>query len=101
MWPRLRQPAMIAVFLLASILLSQDTATSSVAPAKAPATQVHHRGGAAAQKTARRAQPQSFCFANVQQLAHELAARHYRLMTDALTASLAFLNLDQYPDTRF
>ena len=101
MWLRLRQPAVIAVVLLASILLSQDTATSSGGPAKAPTTQIHHRAGANAAKPARPAQPQPFGFANVQQLAQERAAHDYRPMSEALPAVLANLSYDQFRDIRF
>ena len=101
MWLRLRQPAVIAVVLLASILLSQDTATSSGAPAKAPTTQIRHHAGANAAKTARPAQPQPFTFADVQKLAQERAAHDYRPPSDALSAALANLSYDQYRDIRF
>jgi glucans biosynthesis protein len=101
MWLRLRQPAVIAVVLLASILLSQDTATSSGAPAKAPTTQVHRHAGASAAKTARPAQPQPFTFADVQKLAQERAAHDYQPMSEALPAALANLSYDQYRDIRF
>jgi glucans biosynthesis protein len=101
MWLRLRQPAVIAVVLLASILLSQDTATSSGAPAKAPTTQVHRHAGASAAKTARPAQPQPFGFADVQKLAQERAAHDYRPMSEDLPAALANLSYDQYRDIRF
>ena len=90
MWLRLRQPAVIAVVLLASILLSQDTATSSGAPGKVPTA-----------KTARPTQPQSFGFANVQQVAQERAAHDYRPRSDALPPVLANLSYDQYRDIRF
>src|SRR5207237_8086300 len=100
MWPRLRQAAVIAVVLLASILLSQDTATSSGGPVTAPTTQAHRHAGAATDKTVRAAQPQSFAFASVQQLAQARAARDYRPMPDALPASLANLRYDQYRDIR-
>jgi len=99
MWPRLRQPAVIAAALLASILLSQDTATSSGAPVTAPATQAHRRAGTA-DKTVR-PEPQPFAFANVQQLAQERATHDYRPMPDALPAALANLSYDQYRDIRF
>src|SRR6266478_4219064 len=101
MWLRLRQAAVIAVVLLASILLSQDTATSSGAPAKAPTTQVRRHAGAGAAKTARPAQPQPFTFADVQKLAQERAAHDYRPMPDALPAALANLSYDQFRDIRF
>ena len=101
MWPRLRQAAVIAVLLLASILLSQDTATSSGGPVAAPTTQAHRHGGAATDKTVRAAQPQPFAFANVQQLAQERAAHDYRPMPAALPAALANLSYDQYRDIRF
>src|SRR5258708_36141934 len=99
MWPRLRQPAVIAVALLASILLSQDTATSSGAPVTAPATQAH-RHAAAADKTVR-PEPRPFAFANVQHLAQERATHDYRPMPDGLPAALANLSYDQYRDIRF
>jgi periplasmic glucans biosynthesis protein len=101
MWLRLRQPAVIAEVLLASILLSQDTATSSGAPAKAPTTQVRRHAGANAAKTARPAQPQPFTFADVQKLAQERAAHDYQPMSEALPAALANLTYDQYRDIRF
>jgi len=101
MWLRLRQPAVIAVVLLASILLSQDTATSSGAPAKAPTTQVRRHAGANAAKTARAAQPQPFTFGDVQKLAQERAAHDYRPMSEALPAALANLSYDQFRDIRF
>jgi len=101
MWPRLRQAAVIAVLLLASILLSQDTATSSGGPVTAPTTQAHRHAGAATVKTVRAAQPQPFAFANVQQLAQERAAHDYRPMPAALPAALANLSYDQYRDIRF
>src|SRR5205823_6174554 len=62
MWPRLRQAAVIAVLLLASILLSQDTATSSGGPVTAPTTQAHRHAGAATVKTVGAAHPQPFTF---------------------------------------
>jgi glucans biosynthesis protein len=100
MWLRLRQPAVIAEVVLASILLSQDTATSSGAPAKAPTTQVRRHAGANAAKTARAAQPQPFTFADVQKLAQERAAHDYRPMSEALPAALANLSYDQFRDIR-
>ena len=101
MWLRLRQPAVIAVVLLASILLSQDTATSSGAPVMAPATQAHRHAGASAAKTAPPAQPQPYTFADVQKLAQERAAHDYRPMSEDLPAALANLSYDQYRDIRF
>src|SRR5438477_10229063 len=101
MWPRLRQAAVIAVLLLASILLSQDTATSSGGPVTAPTTQAHRHAGAATVTTARAAQPQPITSANVQQLAQERAAHDYRPMPAALPAALANLSYDQYRDIRF
>src|SRR5205814_9707089 len=101
MWPRLRQAAVIAVVLLASLLLSQDTATSSGGPVTAPTTQAHRHAGAATDKTVRAAQPRPFAFASVQQLPQERATRDYRPMPDALPASLAALSYDQYRDIRF
>src|SRR5437588_10364873 len=89
MWPRLRQAAVIAVVLLASILLSQDTATSSRGPVAAPTTQAHRHAGAATDKTVRAAQPQSFAFASVRQLAQERAAGDDRPAPGALPARLA------------
>src|SRR2546423_14225336 len=96
MWPRLRQAAVIAVLLLASILLSQDTATSSGGPVAAPTTQAHRHGGAATDKTLRAAQPQPFAFANVQQLAQERAAHDYRPMPAALPAGPPHLSHHPY-----
>src|ERR1700681_3390709 len=101
MWLRLRQPAVIAEVLLASILLSQDTATSSGAPTKAPTTQIPRHAGASAAKAALPAQPQPFTFADVQKLAQERAAHDYRPMSDALPPALANLSYDQYRDIRF
>src|ERR1700719_882015 len=101
MWLRLRQAAGVAAGLLASILLSQDTATSSGAPAKAPTTQVRRHAGASAAKTARPAQPQPFTFADVQKLAQERAAHDYQPLSEALPAELAKLSYDQYRDIRF
>src|ERR1700674_3823574 len=101
MWLRLRKAAGSAEVLLASILLSQDTATSSGAPSKAPTTQIHRHAGAVAAKTARPAQPQPFVFADVQRLAQERAAHDYRPMSDALPAALANLSYDQFRDIRF
>ena len=103
MCPRPRQPAVIAVVLLASILVSQNTATDLVTRGQTPAS--HERAktapAEAAPKTAEPIETQAFSFANVRQLARERAAHDYRPMSEALPPALANLSYDQYRDIRF
>jgi len=107
----LRTPAVIAVVLLASTLLSQIQPPAGAAPTGKPATTAPSRTtGAspaasptspAASQTPAAAQPPAFGFGNVRQLAKERASHDYRPPSQTLPASLADLTYDQYRDIRF
>jgi periplasmic glucans biosynthesis protein len=101
MLPRLRKPAVIAVLLLASVMLSIDSADQGT-PRNAPAPSEHKTVVIPPlPQTAPPAQPGPFIFANVQQLARERAAKEYRPPPQNLPAALANLTYDQYRDIRF
>jgi glucans biosynthesis protein len=111
---RLRQPAVIAMLLLASLLepvaLAQaQGAVASPPAATAPGHAPKPRPSAApAAATAQTSAPEAatapahvFDFANLRHLAQQRAARDYRPMSQALPESLANLSYDQYRDIRF
>ena len=99
--PSLRKPAVIAVLLLASVMLSMNTADQG-APRNPPAPSEHKSVVIPPlPQTAPPAEPGPFTYANVQQLARERAAHEYRQTSQNLPASLANLTYDQYRDIRF
>lgn len=109
----LRQSALIAMLLLASILeptASAETqgvpATAPAAPAQAPASRPRPAAAPQAPAAAPTASIAStpahaFDFANVRHLAQQRAAHDYRPMSESLPATLANLSYDQYRDIRF
>ncbi len=115
MWPCMRRSAVIAPFVLASLLLAQNAGppTPAPAPASPPAAAPRERPAAPAAparsapataapaKSAARPESAVFGFANVRQLAQQRAQHDYRAMPDNLPASLANLSYDQYRDIRF
>ena len=99
--PSLRKPAVIAVLLLASVMLSMNTADRGD-PRNPPAASEHKSVVIPPlPQTAPPAEPGPFTYANVQQLARERAAHEYRPAPQNLPASLANLTYDQYRDIRF
>jgi len=99
--PRLRKPAVIAALLLASVMLSIDSADQGT-PRSAPAPSEHKTVVIPPlPQTAPPAEPGPFTYANVQQLAKARAAREYRPGSQNLPAALANLTYDQYRDIRF
>jgi periplasmic glucans biosynthesis protein len=99
--PRLRKPAVIAVLLLASVMLSMNTADRGD-PRNPPAASEHKSVVIPPlPQTAPPAEPGPFTYANVQQLARERSAHEYRQPPQNLPASLANLTYDQYRDIRF
>jgi glucans biosynthesis protein len=105
MFLSLRKPAVIAGFVLASVLLPLNFAPPEQgAPAQTPPPAVQHQAPAAAPPVAQTAPPTEagpFGFANVRQLARERAAHEYRPVSQALPQALADLSYDQYRDIRF
>lgn len=101
----LRKPAVIAGFVLASVLLPLNfTPQDQGAPATAPARAVERKAPAAPPPVAQTEPPAEagpFTFANVRQLARERAAHEYRPASQALPQALADLTYDQYRDIRF
>jgi glucans biosynthesis protein len=99
--PSLRKPAVIAVLVLASVMLSMNTADQG-APRNPPAASEHKSVIIPPlPQTAPPAEPGPFGYENVQQLARQRAAKEYRPGTQNLPASLANLTYDQYRDIRF
>ncbi len=99
--PSLRKPAVIAVLLLASAMLSIESVDQG-ASRNAPAP-LEHKSIVVPPlpQTAPPAEPGPFAFSDVQRLAHERAAHEYRAPPQNLPASLANLTYDQYRDIRF
>jgi periplasmic glucans biosynthesis protein len=108
---RLRQPALIAMLLLASFREPVASAQAQGAAAPAPAPAVVAKPPPAAPPAAAPGHASAsdaasppvhiFDFANVRHLAQQRAAHDYRPMSQALPASLANLSYDQYRDIRF
>src|SRR5499427_9584096 len=100
--PSLRKPAVIAVLLLASVMLSMNTADQGT-PRNPPAAASEHKSVIIPPlpQTAPPAEPGPFGYENVQQLARGRAAKEYRPGTQNLPTSLANLTYDQYRDIRF
>jgi glucans biosynthesis protein len=99
--PSLRTPAVIAVLLLGSVMLSIESSEQS-GPRTAAAPSEHRTITVPPlPQTAPPSQPGPFTFANVQQLARERAAHEYRPPPQNLPASLANLTYDQYRDIRY
>ena len=99
--PGLRKPAVIAVLLLASAMLSLNSADQGRPPAgSAPA---EHRivTPPPTPQTAPPAEPGPFGFDKVQELARQRAAREFRAPPQNLPGALANLTYDQYRDIRF
>jgi glucans biosynthesis protein len=98
-----RQPAVIALLLLASILMPATVAVSQGTPANPPAPQAARPAAPrpAAVPARAPAQARPFDFASLRHLAQQRAAHDFRPPSDALPASLANLSYDQYRDIRF
>ncbi|MBV9725598.1 MAG: glucan biosynthesis protein [Gammaproteobacteria bacterium] len=93
---------MIAVLLLASVMLSIESADQGGAPRNPPAAAEHKSITVPPlPQTAPPAEPGPFAFSDVQRLAHDRAAKEYRAPPQNLPASLANLTYDQYRDIRF
>jgi glucans biosynthesis protein len=117
MCPKPRRAAVIAAFMLAALLVTQNTGAGPTpapgtppparpaAPAAKPANPDKSEKpaeGAPAPKDAPGAEAEkAFSFANVRQLAQQRATHDYRPMSEALPAALANLSYDQYRDIRF
>ena len=99
--PGLRKPAVIAVLLLASAMLSLNEADQGTPPAGAAPTEHRIVTPPPTPQTAPPAEPGPFTFAKVQELARQRAAREFRAPPTNLPAALANLTYDQYRDIRF
>jgi len=99
--PGLRKPAVIAVLLLASAMLSLNEADQGTPPAGAAPTEHRIVTPPPTPQTAPPAEPGPFTFAKVQELARQRAAREFRPPPTNLPAALANLTYDQYRDIRF
>ena len=101
--PSLRKPAVIAVLLLASAMLSIESTDRGTGTPRNTQPAAEHKSVVVPPlpQTAPPAQPGPFAFADVQQLARERAAHDYRPPPQNLPASLANLTYDQYRDIRF
>jgi periplasmic glucans biosynthesis protein len=99
--PRLRKPAVIAVLLLASAMLSLNEADQGTPPAGAAPSEHRVITPPPTPQTAPPAEPGPFTFAKVQELARQRAAREFRPPPTNLPAALANLTYDQYRDIRF
>jgi glucans biosynthesis protein len=99
--PSLRKPAVIAALLLASVMLSIETADRGAPRTAAPTSE--HKSITVPQlpQTAPPAEPGPFAFSDVQRLASERAAKEYRAPPQNLPTALANLTYDQYRDIRF
>ena len=99
--PSLRKPAVIAALLLASVMLSMNTADQGT-PRNTPATSEHKSVIIPPlPQTAPPAEPGPFTYDNVKQLAQARAAKEFRPPSQNLPATLANLTYDQYRDIRF
>src|SRR6516162_2919787 len=96
--PSLRKPAVIAVLLLASVMLSIETADQGGPRTAAPASEHKSITVPPLPQTAPPAEPGPFAFSDVQRLASERAAKEYRTPPQNLPTSLANLTYDQYRD---
>ena len=99
--PGLRKPAVIAVLLLASAMLSLNEADQGTPPAGAAPSEHRIVTPPPTPQTAPPAEPGPFTFAKVQELARQRAAREFRAPPTNLPAALANLTYDQYRDIRF
>src|SRR6516225_4423150 len=99
--PGLRKPAVIAVLLLASAMLSLNEADQGGPPAGAAPTEHKIVTLPQTPQTAPPAEPGPFGFDKVQELARQRAAREFKPPPQNLPASLANLTYDQYRDIRF
>jgi len=99
--PGLRKPAVIAVLLLASAMLSLNEADQGTPPAGAAPSEHRIVTPPPTPQTAPPAEPGPFTFAKVQELARQRAAREFRPPPTNLPAALANLTYDQYRDIRF
>lgn len=108
MFPPLRQPAVMAVVLLASLLLLllPNPATEPMAP-RTGAVRIAANGAVAppaapdTPPTVPTPQGESFGFPQIQELAKQRAAHAYRPMPDNLPEALAKISYDQYQNIRF
>jgi periplasmic glucans biosynthesis protein len=99
--PSLRKPAVIAALLLASAMLSLNTADQGGPPAGSATSEHRIVTPPPTPQTAPPAEPGPFGFDKVQELARQRAAREFRQPPQNLPASLANLTYDQYRDIRF
>ena len=99
--PGLRKPAVIAVLLLASAMLSLNSADQGGPPAGSATSEHKIVTPPPTPQTAPPAEPGPFGFDKVQELARQRAAREFRAPPQNLPASLANLTYDQYRDIRF
>ena len=99
--PSLRKPAVIAVLLLASAMLSLNEADQGGPPAGSAPTEHRIVTPPPAPQTAPPAEPGPFGFDKVQELARQRASREFKPPPQNLPATLANLTYDQYRDIRF
>ncbi|HEY1875204.1 MAG TPA: glucan biosynthesis protein [Steroidobacteraceae bacterium] len=92
---------MIAVLLLASAILSLDSADQGGPPAGAAPSERRIVTPPPTPQTAPPAEPGPFGFDKVQELARQRAAREFKPPPQNLPAPLANLTYDQYRDIRF
>ena len=99
---RLWKPAVIAVLLLASTLVTKTAMDPGLPDRTAPAEVQHNViKPPAVAEVAPPPRPGGFGFADVSKLAHERASHDYRAPDQGLPAAFANLNYDQYRDIRF
>jgi glucans biosynthesis protein len=99
--PGLRKPAVIAVLLLASAMLSLNSADQGGPSAGSAPSEHKIVTPPPTPQTAPPAEPGPFGFDKVQELARQRASREFRAPPQNLPASLANLTYDQYRDIRF
>ena len=99
--PALRKPAVIAVLLLASAMLSLNSADQGGPPAGSASSEHKVVTPPPTPQTAPPAEPGPFGFDKVQELARQRAAREFKAPAQNLPATLANLTYDQYRDIRF
>ena len=101
MSPGLRKPAVIAALLLASAILSLDSADQGGPPAGGAPSERRIVTPPPTPQTAPPAEPGPFGFDKVQELARQRATREFKPPPQNLPAPLANLTYDQYRDIRF
>ena len=101
MSPGLRKPAVIAALLLASAILSLDSADQGGPAAGGASSERRIVTPPPTPQTAPPAEPGPFGFDKVQELARQRATREFKPPPQNLPAPLANLTYDQYRDIRF